>query len=209
MTPKQVEGFTRRHALPHLPGWRARGRDVYLAPVGDVYAAVLFDRRMYDADRFRLTAYVTPLYVPSEGLPLTASKVFDDDFRIPPGRAAAAGGAAAKVIRTRATRWLKARGTPAAFARLRLYPGPNQLEARCYGLVLARAPANQIRAALGDAADRLAAAKADHPDLWDGWMEAARRRLGRVRKAQAADPQSAVALIRRWRDAKAAAHRLD
>lgn len=71
MKGREVERLARRHLLPVLPSFLARGALVYRPPAGYLLQAVLFDTSDFTSSRIFVTAFVQPLLGPYEHLTLS------------------------------------------------------------------------------------------------------------------------------------------
>jgi hypothetical protein len=59
---RQVERLAKRHLLPVMPGFLARGSLVYRPPTGHLLQAVSFDTSAFTSDIIFVTAFVQPLF---------------------------------------------------------------------------------------------------------------------------------------------------
>jgi hypothetical protein len=77
---RQIEPLARKYLLPVLPGFTARGALVYRRPAHYLLHAVAFDTSAFTSSRIFVSAFVQPLYLPSDDLTRTYGFRLRNDF---------------------------------------------------------------------------------------------------------------------------------
>src|SRR3954468_2233521 len=80
MKGQQIEPLARKHLLPVLPGFAARGSLVYRRPGDYLLHAVAFDTSSFTSSRIFVSAFVQPLYHASDDLTSTYGFRLGNDF---------------------------------------------------------------------------------------------------------------------------------
>jgi hypothetical protein len=80
MKGSAVERLARKQLLPVLPGFAARRSLVYRRPLDEFLRGLSFDTSAFASGRIFVTAFVQPLFVPSDSLFYTFGFRLGDDF---------------------------------------------------------------------------------------------------------------------------------
>src|SRR3954449_5399973 len=80
MKGRKIEPLARRHVLPVLPGFAARGGLVYRPPVDYVLRGLWFDTSSFTSSRIYVTAFVQPLFHSHQDLTFSYGFRLGNDF---------------------------------------------------------------------------------------------------------------------------------
>jgi hypothetical protein len=137
---RQIETFHRNFLLPQLgKGWAARGRRVFVAPVGYVWRGFEIEPIKWHKGEYRLSAFATPLYAPREHEASVFGESLDAGWAVDKADLPGAADHALRLIRGKGLRWLNKVADPAGVAAItHAKKGTeNQCEAAVYGLIWA------------------------------------------------------------------------
>lgn len=80
MKKRQFEAIAKQ-LLPHLPGYASNGWLIFATPIGHVLRGFGCDGSGFDPEIFTVWVFFLPLYVPTEGLPMSMGERLKDDRR--------------------------------------------------------------------------------------------------------------------------------
>src|SRR5262249_18309647 len=86
MKTSQFERLSRKYLLPHLPGFRAKGRLLFVDPPRWVLRAFSFDPSAFSNRMFYLEVFVQPLYIPRSHLVYSLGRRLSHGWDMPPDR---------------------------------------------------------------------------------------------------------------------------
>lgn len=195
MKRKDFEIFAMKYLDPHLPGFVAKGHLIYRVPVNAVFSGFIFDSSGFSADSFNPSAFVQPLYVPSEHFTMTLGqrllgvwKFRSDDQGL--------ADALLRSIKKEGLPLLDALGTPEKLARdaetLKNSSNHYVRQAAAYSLVWIGRDQDAVRRL-----DELLAILLEMSSSRK-WALAVRTEVAGLREMLSKDPQGARALLNRW-----------
>jgi hypothetical protein len=141
MKTSQFERLSRKYLLPHLPGFCAKGRLMFIDPPLWVLRAFAFDPSAFGKNFFYLEVFVQPLYIPRSHLVYSFGRRLSHGWDMPPDREAEVMNEILVYIKHEGVPFLDAMHDPAALAEKVQLISSNQndahvLETMTYSYIL-------------------------------------------------------------------------